>query len=389
MNTWATIGRALHGEQSCAMVSIVEARGSAPREAGARMVVLEDGSFAGTIGGGELEWRAIARARAALAKAAAGGNPPPVGLERMALGPDLGQCCGGSVRVLLEVFTPGRCAEVQALADAERAGLFVAEGRITERCVVRTVLNRDLPAGEGSLLAADGRLLERFGTRKQVVALIGAGHVGRSLIVALAPLDFHVVWIDPREGAFPSIVPGDVRVVVAAGAGGRAGRGARWRLRAGHVAQPCARLRRRPRRAAGKAVRPCRPDRLGVEEGPIQEPPAASGPGGRRYRAAGLSHRHRRYRVEAAGGHRRIGGRGPAAPQGRHGACGAQRGSLVPVTRSRRSHTCSGCPHRVMAGLVPAIHGLFAHRRQGTWMPGTGPGMTEGIQGPATPVRGG
>ena len=216
MNTWATIGRALHGEQSCAMVSIVEARGSAPREAGARMVVLEDGSFAGTIGGGELEWRAIARARAALAKAAAGGNPPPVGLERMALGPDLGQCCGGSVRVLLEVFTPGRCAEVQALADAERAGLFVAEGRITERCVVRTVLNRDLPAGEGSLLAADGRLLERFGTRKQVVALIGAGHVGRSLIVALAPLDFHVVWIDPREGAFPSIVPGDVRVVVAA-----------------------------------------------------------------------------------------------------------------------------------------------------------------------------
>ena len=213
MNTWATIGRALGAEQSCAMVSIVEARGSAPREAGARMVVLEDGSFAGTIGGGALEWRAIARAQAALAKAAAGGNPPPVDLARMALGPDLGQCCGGSVRVLLEVFTPGRSAEVQALADAEEAGLFTTEGRIAERCVERTILKSDLPDGDGSLLAADGRLLERFGTRKQVVALIGAGHVGRSLIVALAPLDFSVVWIDPREDAFPSIVPGDVRVV--------------------------------------------------------------------------------------------------------------------------------------------------------------------------------
>ena len=134
----------------------------------------------------------------------------------MALGPDLGQCCGGSVRLLLEVFTPERSAEVQALADAEGAGLFVTEGRITERCVERRILDRDLPGSEESLLAADGRLLERFGTQKQVLALIGAGHVGRALILALAPLDFSVVWIDPRKDEFPSVVPGDVRVVVAA-----------------------------------------------------------------------------------------------------------------------------------------------------------------------------
>ena len=74
MKTWATIGRALRDEQSCAMVSIVDAKGSAPREPGARMVVLEDGSFAGTIGGGTLEWQAIERARAALAKGAAEGG---------------------------------------------------------------------------------------------------------------------------------------------------------------------------------------------------------------------------------------------------------------------------------------------------------------------------
>ncbi len=216
MKTWATIGRALRDEQSCAMVSVVDAKGSAPREPGARMVVLEDGSFAGTIGGGTLEWQAIERARAALAKGAAEGVAPPVGLSRMALGPDLGQCCGGSVRILLEVFTPGQADEVQTLADAEKAGLFVTEGRITERCVERTILDRDFRGGEDSLLADDGRLLERFGTRKQVLALIGAGHVGRAVIIALAPLDFSVVWIDPRKDEFPSIVPGDVRVVVAA-----------------------------------------------------------------------------------------------------------------------------------------------------------------------------
>ncbi len=216
MKTWATIGRALRDEQSCAMVSIVDARGSAPREPGARMVVLEDGSFAGTIGGGTLEWQAIERARAALAKGTAEGEAPPVGLSRMALGPDLGQCCGGSVRILLEVFAPERAAEVQAFADAEKAGIFATEGRIAERSVARTILDRDLPGGEDSLLAADGRLLERFGTRKQVLALIGAGHVGRAMILALAPLDFSVVWIDPRRDEFPAIVPGDVRVVVAA-----------------------------------------------------------------------------------------------------------------------------------------------------------------------------
>ena len=214
MDTWATIGKALRGERRCALVSIVDAKGSAPREAGARMVVLQDGSFAGTIGGGTLEWRAIERARATLAKGGAGGDTPPVDLARMSLGPDLGQCCGGSVRILLEVFTPDRAAEVQTLVEAEQAGLFATEGRIGERCVERTVLTGDLPGGEESLLAADGRLLERFGTQKQVLALVGAGHVGRALILALAPLDFNVVWIDPRKDEFPSIVPGDVRVVV-------------------------------------------------------------------------------------------------------------------------------------------------------------------------------
>ena len=159
-------------------------------------------------------------------------------------------------------------------------GLFATEGRIAEQCVVRTILNRDLPGGEGSLLAAEGRLLERFGTRKQVLALIGAGHVGRSLIIALAPLDFSVVWIDPREDAFPSIVPGDVRVVVTEAPAVEldAVPDGAFVLVMSH--SHALDFDGRPRRAAGKAVRLCRPDRLGVEEGPLHKPPAASGSGG-------------------------------------------------------------------------------------------------------------
>ena len=294
MKTWATIGRALRDEQSCAMVSIVDAKGSAPREAGARMVVLEDGSFAGTIGGGTLEWQAIERAREALAKGGASGDVPPVGLSRMALGPDLGQCCGGSVRILLEVFTPDRSAEVQALADAEkgrtlrhrgphhRAAAWSGPSWIAIFRVARTACWR--PTGATGALR-DPKAGSGADRRRPCRA---------RLDLALAPLDFSVVWIDPRKD--------DVSLHRArrragrggGGTGGRAGCGARRRLRAGDVAQPRARLRRRARRAQGQAVRLRRPDRLGVEEGPLHQPHAAGGPGGRRYRAAGLPHRHRR-----------------------------------------------------------------------------------------------
>ncbi|MFP6749208.1 MAG: xanthine dehydrogenase accessory protein XdhC [Alphaproteobacteria bacterium] len=205
MGTWSTICDSLARGDYCVMVGILEARGSAPREAGARMVVLHDGSFTGTIGGGALEWRAIAEARRAIAKAKSDRAAPPVRQSQQALGPDLGQCCGGSVRLLWEVFDPAQKEDLQALKAAERRGAFATEGRILEHHIERTILT----AGQ----QPDPALLsESFGQPKQTLALFGAGHVGRALVLALAPLNFKVFWIDPRADAFPSIVPGDVTV---------------------------------------------------------------------------------------------------------------------------------------------------------------------------------
>ena len=67
MNLWQTIARAIEAQGTCAMVSLVEVQGSAPREPGTRMIVTPHG-FHGTIGGGALEWRAIAAAQARLGK---------------------------------------------------------------------------------------------------------------------------------------------------------------------------------------------------------------------------------------------------------------------------------------------------------------------------------
>ncbi|MFT4241718.1 MAG: XdhC family protein, partial [Acidovorax sp.] len=87
------------------LVTVESIQGSAPREAGAWMAVFADG-IVGTIGGGHLEHQAIAEARRRLA-----GTPGPAQL-RYALGPALGQCCGGVVWLRYECVS---AADVPAL----------------------------------------------------------------------------------------------------------------------------------------------------------------------------------------------------------------------------------------------------------------------------------
>ncbi|MGE0313103.1 MAG: xanthine dehydrogenase accessory protein XdhC [Lautropia sp.] len=169
------------------IVQVLETRGSTPREAGARMLVRvgagvgagadvgvgvgaaagTDGQAChGTIGGGHLEWRAIARARALLAAGAVPDAVPGAGecraesdasdwiREPVVLGPSLGQCCGGAV------VLGYRRLDARALAD------WPPPQPLFRLC------------------------------------LYGAGHVGRALVRQLAPLDVVVDWFDEREAAF-------------------------------------------------------------------------------------------------------------------------------------------------------------------------------------------
>ena len=81
--------------KACTLVTIAATQGSAPREAGTKMLVHIDG-IAGSIGGGHLEFKAVAEAQSLLQTAAA----PRAELLEFALGPSLGQCCGGRVTLL-------------------------------------------------------------------------------------------------------------------------------------------------------------------------------------------------------------------------------------------------------------------------------------------------
>ena len=118
-----------------ALVTLAEARGSSPREAGARMIVRPDGGFSGTIGGGALEWIALAEAQALLADRVG----PPLRRIDKALGPDLGQCCGGRVIVTLERFEASDRDLVATLADLERAGPLVTVAKSEGKRLARRV----------------------------------------------------------------------------------------------------------------------------------------------------------------------------------------------------------------------------------------------------------
>jgi len=167
MQPYRRLIESIEAEGAAALVSLVETKGSSPREAGAAMVVRPSGGFHGTIGGGAMEWRALAEAHEALEQGRGASRRSVV-----ALGPELAQCCGGRVEWRVETFDRSDIERLRPLAEAERA-------------------------------AAPGR----------AVLLFGAGHVGRALALALAPLPFQVRWIDSREAAFPERAPANATLV--------------------------------------------------------------------------------------------------------------------------------------------------------------------------------
>ena len=200
MKVWHHIVRALERGEPCAMVSVLKVEGSAPREVGARLI-LNDQGFHGTIGGGALEWRALAEAQRKLRRGRS------LTITSHALGPELGQCCGGRVELLTEIFDGHCLADASKFADAEKTGAFATAGRLCSDHVARSIVTAATPA--------DKTLIEHFGETRRPLYLFGSGHVGRALVLALAPLSFAIRWIDPRPDAFPAALPANVDPVFA------------------------------------------------------------------------------------------------------------------------------------------------------------------------------
>jgi xanthine dehydrogenase accessory factor len=210
MDDWLTA--ALQAPAVLVTVAIVE--GSVPREPGARMLVTAAG-FAGTIGGGHLEHRAIEIARAMLKE---GGAPR---FERFALGPSLGQCCGGIAHLAFEVA--GR--DQMALLDARRnvdtirvVALDHPTWALLDGAGVQLtgdpVPPFDRTLGTHVFTDPDGRrwLADAVLAPRAHLMLFGAGHVGAAIVRALAELPCRVTWVDERDDLFPAAVPSNVTI---------------------------------------------------------------------------------------------------------------------------------------------------------------------------------
>lgn len=193
MTDWAHAAlRALDRGEDAALVSILAIAGSAPREAGVRMLVTR-GDLAGTIGGGNLEMQALRQARLAL--------DHPKGSWRVQdypLGPFLQQCCGGKVRLLIEHLDPGQRGWLSALAEPGRHDFTTRflEDRL-ERCLTVTPDAHKADA-KGEAPHAGTIIRESSGMPLEPLLMAGAGHVGAAIAKTLEGLPFALDWRDTR-----------------------------------------------------------------------------------------------------------------------------------------------------------------------------------------------
>ncbi|MCP3053649.1 xanthine dehydrogenase accessory protein XdhC [Aurantimonas marianensis] len=148
MSIVTALRAAFAAEEPSVLVTITRAVGSTPREAGAAMLVTPS-QLAGTIGGGRLEFDAIERARAMLVS-----GEIEAAMD-VALGPAIGQCCGGRVELSLRRAEEALLTELKTLETRQKAA-------------------------------------------RPLALIFGAGHTGRALATALAPLPISVRLVDSR-----------------------------------------------------------------------------------------------------------------------------------------------------------------------------------------------
>ena len=199
---------AVQAHGTVARVVVAAHDGSSPREVGAAMLIWGDatsGGQSGTIGGGALEYQATRNAHVLI------GGALPCGprLDRVALGPALGQCCGGAVTLVTEVYDKTNLPQPPLVARS-------IDGSVMPLAAKRLLA---VARSQGALPATQwqhGWLIEPVSRPARQLWLWGAGHVGRAIAEVMAPLpDLAITWIDIALDRFPAVIPEGIRVLPA------------------------------------------------------------------------------------------------------------------------------------------------------------------------------
>jgi xanthine dehydrogenase accessory factor len=223
---------ALARGEATVLVTVVKAEGSTPREPGAKMLVGAWQQWQ-TIGGGHLEWRAMAIARTMLQRRVRARH-----IERLSLGPSLGQCCGGVATLAFELLTAEDADWIESLRSRLRNGDASVRTVLFPASVAAGAALPDVTLGDPEAACETPGQMPRRGRRgnalppvcalwqagdqrgvTEVIAppdfhivLFGAGHVGRALVNILGALPCKVTWVDERDTQFPDAVPANVTI---------------------------------------------------------------------------------------------------------------------------------------------------------------------------------
>ena len=239
MERWPTqLLHLIDSGSTAVLVTVAQTRGSAPRDAGAHMVVGKE-HVLGSIGGGTLEYRAIELAHEMRTRADSGTR-----VVRFALGASAGQCCGGVVWLSFEyidlrahnwVALAAECAEsggcwgrvVKLQPDHGEVIIWHEPGQAHLPSLEAALQRMAAPVRDTAydLLVGFGQhaacaclgtldedihttwLIERAAQAQGRVHIFGAGHVGQALVEVLARLPFKVRWIDERIAFDRTIIP--------------------------------------------------------------------------------------------------------------------------------------------------------------------------------------
>ena len=213
------------------LCTVIESHGSAPRGAGAKMALFQDGRSLGTIGGGIMEHLAEVKGREGLSEGHSLVQAFSLSANDAA---SIGMICGGSVQLFFQYCAPDMAPLFTAIAKALagdgdawlvlqgnaegwRAGLYAADQAPLFGDAFPPALLQGRLGGQPALFEQEGEpflFIEPL-NRSGFVYVFGGGHVSQELVPVLAHLDFRpVVFEDRPQFARVELFPGVVRTIL-------------------------------------------------------------------------------------------------------------------------------------------------------------------------------
>ena len=188
------INAALHSvakARPAVLAIICGERGSTPRESGS-WILIDESQIMGSVGGGELERTIIEAGQAMLA----GNGDWTRSIVHCVLGPDMRQCCGGALEIMLQPIDASASLWLQQACVKQhtktRASVLFDK---THTDIPPSVIDHDKP----TTVSADAVFILPLADDRPALALFGAGHVGRALCTMASQLPLRLSVFDSRK----------------------------------------------------------------------------------------------------------------------------------------------------------------------------------------------